>query len=199
MWNYAHTDELYHHGIKGQKWGVRRYQNADGSLTGAGKKRYGTNEKFEKFKEAGREWNAAGKEYRKANRDARIASRHAIGIKGIAKSREANERLDTARLNAIDAKAKYKAAKAKNAEKAEKAEFNTYRKEMSKTGIRGSALDNNSGGKSTSLYNHLAVKKGKAYADKVEKKVQNRAVTQFVTSTAVLAGAAAVSLYLELK
>lgn len=32
---------LQHHGIKGQKWGVRRYQNADGSLTEAGKKRYG--------------------------------------------------------------------------------------------------------------------------------------------------------------
>ena len=35
MTNY----ELYHHGIKGQKWGVRRYQNKDGSLTPAGKKR----------------------------------------------------------------------------------------------------------------------------------------------------------------
>ena len=32
-------NELYHHGIKGQKWGVRRYQNPDGSLTLAGKKR----------------------------------------------------------------------------------------------------------------------------------------------------------------
>lgn len=32
-------NELYHHGIKGQKWGVRRYQNKDGSLTLAGKKR----------------------------------------------------------------------------------------------------------------------------------------------------------------
>lgn len=41
-------DEIKHHGIKGQKWGVRRYQNADGSLTAAGKKRYGTQENFEK-------------------------------------------------------------------------------------------------------------------------------------------------------
>lgn len=31
---------LAHHGIKGQKWGVRRYQNADGSLTAEGRKRY---------------------------------------------------------------------------------------------------------------------------------------------------------------
>lgn len=40
MWNYISYDELYHHGIKGQKWGVRRYQNEDGTLTYAGKVRY---------------------------------------------------------------------------------------------------------------------------------------------------------------
>lgn len=36
------SDELYHHGIKGQKWGVRRFQNEDGSLTTEGRERYGS-------------------------------------------------------------------------------------------------------------------------------------------------------------
>lgn len=36
--------EIYHHGIKGQKWGVRRFQSKNGSLTPAGKKRYSNKE-----------------------------------------------------------------------------------------------------------------------------------------------------------
>ncbi len=41
MDNREYASELYHYGIKGQKWGIRRYQNPDGSLTEEGKKRYG--------------------------------------------------------------------------------------------------------------------------------------------------------------
>ena len=39
-WVCTRQNELTHHGIKGMKWGVRRFQNKDGSLTPEGKRRY---------------------------------------------------------------------------------------------------------------------------------------------------------------
>ena len=43
MWEYNYTpdpNELYHYGVLGMKWGIRRYQNKDGSLTNAGRRHY---------------------------------------------------------------------------------------------------------------------------------------------------------------
>lgn len=57
-------DELYHHGILGQRWGVRRYQNKDGSLTSAGKARLSkkdtkwVNKKSDKITETARKKSA---------------------------------------------------------------------------------------------------------------------------------------------
>ena len=44
----AMSSELSHHGILGQKWGVRRFQNSDGSLTNEGRRRYSSDD----FKDA---------------------------------------------------------------------------------------------------------------------------------------------------
>ena len=41
-------DYLMHHGVKGQKWGVRRYQNYDGTLKSAGKRQYRTDKGYKK-------------------------------------------------------------------------------------------------------------------------------------------------------
>ena len=50
MYGIIYSDELYHHGVKGQKWGVRRYQNKDGSLTSAGKIK--NNQAVRKFRQS---------------------------------------------------------------------------------------------------------------------------------------------------
>lgn len=42
---------ICHFGIKGMKWGIRRYQNKDGSLTSAGKKRYGDSSSNDEIKD----------------------------------------------------------------------------------------------------------------------------------------------------
>lgn len=51
------SDEyLAHHGVKGQKWGVRRYQNEDGTFTAEGKKRYGIDSNGKMSKEGAELW-----------------------------------------------------------------------------------------------------------------------------------------------
>lgn len=66
------SDYLIHHGIKGMRWGIRKYQNADGSLTSAGKQRYGGGSiQKAKFKE-----NRHDRAARAAQRDADNLRKH---------------------------------------------------------------------------------------------------------------------------
>lgn len=84
--------ELYHWGIKGMKWGQRRYQNKDGSLTKAGKKRYAQEEARLKDREKfikGRE-KAASRQAKLSSKKAELDARE-DALKGKKKSNAADE------------------------------------------------------------------------------------------------------------
>lgn len=94
------NDELYHHGIKGQKWGIRRYQNPDGSLTLAGRKRYG-GERAQTYRERELDtWNTrrANAIVRGRTREANIANRQMTALRRMSEEQLAAEamRIDNA-------------------------------------------------------------------------------------------------------
>lgn len=191
--DYISTSALYgsylaHHGIKGQKWGRRRYQNEDGSLTSEGRARYGLSEYKSQYRNA-------YKDYKNKQKAANRAAYTAFGRTRIAEAERLQKAADKARYKAIDAKAAYKVAKAKPGRE-DKAEMRVYRRAMQRTGIRGSALDISSDRASSKLYDHITTKKGKEYADQVEKRVQNVVVSTLVGATAVSIGSALVSAYM---
>ena len=68
-WEVEDSDELAHYGVKGMKWGVRRYQNKDGSYTNAGKKRYSSKrDTFHELSDITRKYGTSNKTKEAENR-----------------------------------------------------------------------------------------------------------------------------------
>lgn len=87
------SDELYHYGIKGQKWGIRRFENEDGTLTEAGKKRYSGSKLYAKYEKEEKKLNklyertnqlGQAEKALKYDRKAKIAKRIGKAAAGIA-------------------------------------------------------------------------------------------------------------------
>lgn len=125
---YLTKDELYHHGIQGQKWGLRRWQNEDGSLTPAGREHYGYGGERYSSKER---FKNAKSEYTKA----KLAVRRAKEIDDIEK---ALDRSDAARATYKQAKLDYR--KDKTIKKAEQKAWKQQRKDYIKTKTTGERI-----------------------------------------------------------
>lgn len=103
-----YSDELYHHGIKGQKWGVRRFQNLDRTLTALGKIRYGAGKVAET---AGKAAKATGKAVAKVAKSVKDKAVTRYKRKHINAMTDQELREYTNRLNM---EAAYKEAKKRN-------------------------------------------------------------------------------------
>lgn len=160
--------ELYHHGVKGMKWGVRKAK--------------------EKYK-------SEKKRLRSAEKDLNKAAWRGFGMKGIQNYEKVKKKTTAIATDTAMARAKYKSSKYEDSKKAAKAEMKSYIKSFRKTGLPDSAADTS--GRSRALYDRLKTEKGKKYADTVVNKYQKRLVTEIVASAVVAVGAGVASAMLQ--
>lgn len=131
-WN---DQELEHYGIPGMKWGVRKYQNRDGSLTAAGERRYGALGKGAGARKMTRDLNKLDKGY--ANVEARRKSHAAAAGRLAFKANKAEVKGKTAKAEKLRAKAEKRGLKAAEANHAKQKIENLQWRIISKAAQKG--------------------------------------------------------------
>ena len=192
MWEYRHTDELYHYGVPGMKWGHRKSQSVMTARSA---------------------YKSASKDLRKAKVKNFFSKSNWIGgyenqqkdKQNQAKIKKLEATKEKAAFNYIDKQAKYaydkKMSKTGNKYQAEKASMKVHTKAYGKGkgGLVGSVSDEESGGQNTRYHKHLMATKGKQYAQEVERKYSKKLTRDIVGSLALATGLYATAFYLENK
>ena len=201
MWKYNHTDELYHYGVLGMRWGHRKNQAVNNAYKAykQSKKEY-RKESVKNIKNVFRKstWVAGAKnqeDYKKAH-------------KGLTDARNKREQaafklIDAAAKDAYNKKLSKTGSKAKAKKKKKKVYYKGFKQERYGAGLVGSSADSKKRHGVTKgnahYYNHIAKVKGKKYANAVEKKYGKRLAKQLAGGIALATGAAIVGAYYNSK
>lgn len=131
--------ELYHHGILGQKWGQRRWQNEDGTLTPAGREHYGYGEARAKLHDAKAAYKNARKNYSKAVDNAVYNKVGLPRVNLTKKSREAQKLRNQEIVRTAE-----EAIRARDAYKSAKQEYKNVKKDQKNSKLNEKEYGNNS-------------------------------------------------------
>lgn len=173
-------DELYHHGVKGMKWGVRRYQNPDGSLTARGQKRYSNKQAYEIKTVDGDVFRIYGG----SNRNYNTKKSKVIKTQG-----EHLREMDTKKLQAQMNKQADRAAR-KNEKKQFKKDVKDYREAKRYIDYEFNQYGDirNVRNRGYEMLDRVRIEKGNQYADRILKSDKRR---NKATAVGLLAGSAA--------